>query len=178
MNDNCCAFTGHRPKKFPWGYDEADSRCVELKAVLKWEIQMLIEAGVTDFYSGMAEGTDIWAASTVLELRKTNPALKLHCVVPFRGQADKWAASARRLYTKILRRANTVTYISEDYHDDCMMERNRYMVDHAAYLLAVYNGEWRGGTAATVRYARKLGREIIVIEPKTPRVGCRPGREQ
>ena len=160
-----CAFSGHRPKKFPWGYDEADSRCVELKAVLKHEIKMLIEAGVTDFYSGMAEGTDTWAALIVLELRKTNPALKLHCVVPFRGQADKWAASARGLYKRILRRADTVTYISEDYHDGCMMERNRYMVDHAAYLLAVYNGEWRGGTAATVRYARKLGREIVVIDP-------------
>ena len=165
MIDNCCAFTGHRPKKFPWGYDESDSRCVELKAVLKREIQKLIKAGVTDFYSGMAEGTDTWAALIVLELRKTNPALKLHCVVPFKGQADKWAVSARRLYKRILRRANTVTYISEDYHDGCMMERNRYMVDQAAYLLAVYNGEWRGGTAATVRYARKLGREIVVIEP-------------
>ena len=177
MIDNSCAFTGHRPKKFPWGYDESDSRCVELKAVLKQEIQKLVEAGVTDFYSGMAEGTDTWAALIVLELRKTNPALKLRCVVPFKGQADKWAVSARRLYKKILRRADTVTCISEDYHDGCMMERNRYMVDHAAYLLAVYNGEWRGGTAATVRHARKLGREIVLIEPKTPRVGCQPGRK-
>ena len=177
MIDNCCAFTGHRPKKFPWGYDESDNRCVELKAVLKREIKKLIEAGVTDFYSGMAEGTDTWAALIVLELRKTNPALKLHCVVPFRGQADKWTASARRLYTRILKKADAVTYISEGYHDGCMMERNRYMVDHAAYLLAVYNGEWRGGTAATVRYAQKLGRKTIVIEPKTPRVGCQPGRK-
>ena len=30
-----CAFSGHRPKKFPWGYDEADSRCVELKGGAK-----------------------------------------------------------------------------------------------------------------------------------------------
>ena len=176
MIDNCCAFTGHRPKKFPWGYDEADSRCVELKAVLKQEIQKLVEAGVTDFYTGMAEGTDTWAALIVLELRKTNPALKLHCVVPFRGQADKWTASARRLYKRILRRADAVTYISEDHHDGCMMERNRYMVEHAAYLLAVYNGEWRGGTAATVRYARKMGREIVVIEPNLLQVTYQFGR--
>ena len=162
--NNSCAFSGHRPKKFPWGYNETDSRCVELNAVLQREIQKLIETGVTDFYTGMAEGTDTWAAQIALELRKTNPALKLHCVVPFKGPADKWAASARILYNMILRKADTVTYISEDYHDGCMMERNRYMVDHAAYLLAVYNGEWRGGTAATVRYARKLGREIVVIE--------------
>jgi len=30
---------------------------------------------------------------------------------------------------------------------------------------AVYNGERRGGTAATLRYAKKLGRELIVIHP-------------
>ena len=41
------------------------------------------------------------------------------------------------------------------------------MVEHAAILLAVYNGERRGGTAATMRYAQKLGREIIVIDPAT-----------
>ena len=28
MIERCCAFTGHRPKKFPWGYNEADARCV------------------------------------------------------------------------------------------------------------------------------------------------------
>ena len=36
---------------------------------------------------------------------------------------------------------------------------------NGACLLAVYNGEWRGGTAMTVRYARKLGRKIIILNP-------------
>ena len=48
-----------------------------------------------------------------------------------------------------------------------MLERNRFSVEHADILLAVYNGEWRGGTAATMRYAQKMGREIIVIDPIT-----------
>ena len=56
-------------------------------------------------------------------------------------------------------------YVSKDYHKDCMLERNRYLVDHAVKLLAVYNGERRGGTAMTVRYARKLRREVIIIDP-------------
>ena len=46
-----------------------------------------------------------------------------------------------------------------------MLKRNRYLVDHAACLLAVYNGEWRGGTAMTVRYARKLKRTVHIIDP-------------
>ncbi len=56
-------------------------------------------------------------------------------------------------------------HVSQEYREGCMLKRNRYLVDHATCLLAVYNGEWRGGTAMTVRYARKLGREIIVLNP-------------
>ncbi len=165
MFDQCCAFTGHRPKKFPWGYDEADARCVALKKALAEQIGKLVDAGYTDFLSGMAEGTDTWASLAVLALKKENPALKLHCVLPCKGQADKWSTSARELYFSILEWADFVVYVSQEYSKGCMLKRNRYLVDHAACLLAVYNGEWRGGTAMTVRYARKVGREVIIIDP-------------
>ena len=93
MIEKCCAFTGHRPKKFPWGYDETDARCVALKTELAEQIAMLVNVGYTCFCSGMAEGADIWAALAVLDLKKENPALKLHCVLPCKGQADRWSAS-------------------------------------------------------------------------------------
>ncbi len=66
MEVKSCAFTGHRPKKFPWGYNETDARCVALKKALAEEITKLVDAGYTDFFSGMAEGTDAWAAMTVM----------------------------------------------------------------------------------------------------------------
>ena len=165
MELKSCAFTGHRPRKFPWGYNEADARCVTLKKVLVEEIVKLVDAGYTEFFSGMAEGTDTWAALAVLALKKENPALKLHCVLPCEGQADGWMASARELYFSILEQADKVVYVSREYHEGCMLKRNRYLVDHAACLLAVYNSEWRGGTAMTVRYARKMGREVTIINP-------------
>ena len=34
MIDISCAFTGHRPPKYPWGYDESAPGCVKLKQVL------------------------------------------------------------------------------------------------------------------------------------------------
>ncbi len=113
----------------------------------------------------MAEGTDTWAALAVLALKKEYPALKLHCVLPCEGQADRWSASARELYFSILDRADDVTYVSREYNKSSMFRRNRYLVDHAACLLAVYNGERYGGTAMTVRYARKLKREVVIIDP-------------
>jgi len=165
MFDQCCAFTGHRPKKFPWGYNETDARCVALKKELAAQIAKLVDAGYTDFLSGMAEGTDTWAALAVLAMKKENPALNLHCILPCEEQADKWSVSARELYFSILNRADSVVYVSREYSKDCMLKRNRYLVDHASCLLAVYNGEQRGGTAMTVRYARKMGRKTILLEP-------------
>ena len=144
-----------------------DSRCIALKAVLAEQIAALVNAGFTQFLSGMAEATDTWFSLIVLSLREKNPAIKLHCILPCKEQADKWSASSRDLYHSILDRADSIVYVSRVYHKNCMLERNRFLVDHAAALLAIYNGERCGGTAATVRYAQKMGREIIVIEPLT-----------
>jgi len=165
MERKNCAFTGHRPKKFPWGYDETDFRCIALKKELVVQIAKLVDAGYTDFFSGMAEGTDTWAALVVLAMKKENPTLKLHCVLPFEGQSGKWSVSARELYFSILKQADSIVYVSREYSKDCMLKRNRYLVDYTSCLLAVYNGERRGGTAMTVRYAQKLRREIIVLNP-------------
>lgn len=164
MERKSCAFTGHRPKKFPWGYDETDFRCVALKKELTAQIKKLVDAGYTDFFSGMAQGADTWAALAVLALKRENPALKLHCILPCEGQADQWSASARALYSSILEQADEIVYVSQAYSKGCMLKRNRYLVDHTACLLAVYNGEQRGGTAMTVRYARKMGRKLVLLD--------------
>lgn len=165
MLDNCCAFTGHRPHKFPWRYNEADSRCVALKSAMTEQITKMVEDGVTDFYSGGADGVDCWASLIVLELRQKNPALKLHLILPHEGQADKWSDPAQERYLSILKQADSAEYVSHEYYDGCMLDRNHRLVESAGMLLAVYNGERRGGTAATIRYARKQGRRIIILNP-------------
>ena len=165
MEKIVCAFTGHRPKSFPWKYDETASDCVLLKEVLMAQIEALADRGVTDFLSGMAQGTDLWCSEIVLDLKKKNPALRLHCILPCKGQESKWTASAQERYHSILDQANEVVYVGQEYSKDCMLKRNRYLVDHSSFLLAVYNGTRRSGTGATVRYALKQGREVIVIDP-------------
>ena len=163
MLDKYCAFTGHRPHKFPWKYDETDRRCIALKAALTAQITKLAEAGVTDYYSGGADGVDCWAAIVVLNLRAQNPILKLHLILPHEGQEVKWSDPAQKRYRYILEQADSVQYVSREYYKGCMLDRNHRLVEAAGLLLAVYNGEQRGGTAATVRYARKLGRNILIL---------------
>ena len=92
MVNIACAFTGHRPKKLPWRYDETDSRCVALKEKLTEQIARLAEAGVTDFFSGMAEGTDVYCAQIVLDLRKKKTRAEPPLCPALRG-AGGWVVS-------------------------------------------------------------------------------------
>lgn len=91
---------------------------------------------VTDSFSGMAEGGRHLgiAGSSDLEKRESRTETLLH--PPCEGQADKWLTSARELYFSILEQADEVVYVSREYHKGCMLERNRYPVNHAACLLA------------------------------------------
>ena len=95
MAEIACAITGHRPKSFPWKYNETAPDCVLLKETLAAQIRLLADSGVTDWLSGMALGVDLWCAQIVLDLRKTNPALKLHAILLCEGQEHKWTASAQ-----------------------------------------------------------------------------------
>ena len=175
MDQSFCAFTGQRPKSFPWKYNETARDCILLKEVLTAQIISLAKQGVADFLSGMALGVDLWSAQIVLDIKKEYPSINLHCILPCEGQEIQWADSEQEQYNAILRQACEIVYVSQKYTADCMLRRNRYLVDHSSVLLAVYNGVKRSGTGATVNYARRLGREIIIINPLTRSVsyeGC------
>ena len=81
----CCAFTGYRPAKMPWGYDEMDTRCLEFKFRLRESLEYLIGKGYVDFLSGGALGFDQMAAEIVLSLREKYPWIRLVMVIPFDG---------------------------------------------------------------------------------------------
>ena len=67
-----CCFTGHRPDKIELGEKE-------IKPLLEKAIDDAIADGYVTFITGMAMGTDIWAAEIVLERKKTNKDLHLIC---------------------------------------------------------------------------------------------------
>ena len=56
-----------------------------------------------------------------------------------------------------------VSLLQRDYSPGCMQRRNRYMVEHASLLLAVYDG-MPGGTMNTILLARRSGCRVITIE--------------
>ena len=155
MNKTCC-FTGHRPKSLPFGYDEDAEGCKRLKALLTESIEKQItENGVTHFISGMAMGVDIYAAEAVLELKKKYPHI-----------TNRWSEGWRNRYFDIIYRSDDAQTLQTHYTSDCMMMRNKYMVDNSDVVIAVWNGK-KSGTGNTVDYALKNGKKVIIIDPNT-----------
>ena len=167
MNSKSCAFTGHRPNRFSFGYNENDGKCIKLKETMREQVGALIAESATDFYSGMALGVDQWAAEIVLEMKKTYPAVRLIAVRPCETQADNWSEEQRERHFDTLAKCDDMVTLQTRYTRSCMFERNKYLVNHAGYLLAVYDGGSDGGTAYTVNFARQKGRKITIIHPDT-----------
>ncbi len=158
-----CCFTGHRPEKLPWGADEQDSRCVQLKEELACHLEGLYLAGVRHFICGMARGCDFYFAEAVLTLRGKYPDVTLEAALPCDTQSLSWRAEERRRYDHLLAESDTVSFVAHRYTPGCMQRRNEYMVDAAGVLLAVFNGT-AGGTMNTILYAQRRGLKVIMVE--------------
>ena len=142
-----CCFTGHRPEKLSLPEET-------VRQLLEAEILLSIQKGYTDFITGMADGTDTWAAQIVLSLRETFPQLRLHAAVPYAGFVPRKAW--KNAYEDILARADSVTYVSPSREKNVFQIRNIWMVDRSSRVIAVYNGT-SGGTRNTVLYAFQVG---------------------
>ncbi len=70
-----CAFTGHRPSSFSFGYDEENANCQTLKLLMASQTMLLIENGATTFFTGMALGVDTWGAENAILIRSRSATM-------------------------------------------------------------------------------------------------------
>lgn len=158
------AFTGYRPQKMPFGFNEQDERCIDFKKRLHDTIESFIWQGYQHFISGGALGMDMYAAEIVLKLKREYPEILLEMVSPFDGQAAKWAPEYQQRHDALFCQADIVTATGHEYTKSCMFLRNRYLVENADLLLAAYDGQ-PGGTQMTVQYAKQMGIQVCCIKP-------------
>ena len=92
------------------------------------------------------------------------PGLRLVAVIPFRGQESRFPAVDRERFRRVLAAADHSVTLSPSYHAGCYAVRNNYLVEHAALLVAWYDGS-PGGTHYTVRRALGRGLEFINLHP-------------
>ena len=157
-----CCFTGPRPKNYPWGRDKECEAKIEEK--LKIAVQEAVERGYRHFISGMAAGIDLLSAKIVLQLREDmlERGIVLEAAIPFPDQPRRWKEEVKLEYESILLRCDKVHSIADAFSVTAYQERDRYMVGRSSLLIAV-PGKPNGGTARTVAYARRLNREIVLL---------------
>ena len=158
------AFTGYRLQKMPFGFHEDCELCADFKRRLRNSIEMMIFEGYSHFISGGALGMDMFAAEAVLQLREKYPDVTLEIAIPFDDQSAKWAQEYRDREELIRQQADVITWVGHVYTSGSMFARNRYMVNSCSVLLAAYDGQ-PGGTAMTIDYARRNGKQVTIIRP-------------
>lgn len=159
-----CSCTGHRPKGFPYPYGIDEQKHNAYLQVLKQKIELAItDYGITNFISGMAIGVDMDFAEIIINLRNKYP-ITLECAIPCPNQTYKWNDKDILRYEGITKQADKVTLISERYTPECMLKRNRYMVDKSELVIAVFNGIEKGGTWNTIKNAKCNNKPIEQID--------------
>ena len=175
MNECVCAITGHRPSRFKFKYSEDYTLCKQIKASMLEVFRKLHdEKEVGCFYVGGALGVDMWAAEQLLYL-KEQPGyqdIELIVALPFEGHDSKWDAMSKQRLQIIIHNATKCIVIGQSGTASDYKKRNYYMVDHADFLLAVYdnNRKLRSGTGQTVNYALKQNLRIIFLHPDTAEI--------
>lgn len=176
------SFTGHRPDKLG-GYSTNTTHFIKNETMkkLRLEVQDILEyyineKGVENFITGGALGVDQLAFWVVLDLKRKYPHIKNTLAIPFDGVEGRWRKIDKDWYYKMFKYADDVIYVEnrKDYEvneDDkrlrvikLMQKSNEYMIDYSYYTLAVYDNT-KGGTRNCLNYAKKMNREIVVIDP-------------
>jgi len=152
MRKHRCCFTGHRPDKMEFGEKE-------IKPLLEKAIDEAISKGFVTFITGMAMGTDIWAAEIVLDRRKKNDDIHLICALPHPGFENRRSFVEKMRFSKIIKNADLVKEINDHYFTGCYQVRNEWMVDKSNLVIAVFNGQ-KSGTKNTVDYAKRKDIEV------------------
>ncbi len=148
-------FTGHRPEKLKRSKQD-------IIKDLESQIRRAIADGLNVFISGMSRGVDLWAAKIILKIRDSGENVKLICAVPYKDFEINWSYEWQQEYRNVLKSADFIKYICNDYNDLCFKIRNEWMVNHSSQVIAVFNGR-SGGTKNTINYAKCIGVTVVYI---------------
>ena len=151
-----CAFTGHRKIE--------DLHKSRIDGLLARAISFAYEAGCRTFITGGALGFDTLAAKEIIRFRMSHPDVRLKIVLPCKNQSDSWSSAQVSVYEYTLLNADEIEYVSEEYTDTCMKERNKRLVNLCDMMIAYVSRPY-SGAAQTVRMASNEGKIIYNLYP-------------
>ncbi len=149
------------------GY-ECDSRIADTEFVMA---KRQYRENVQTFFVGGALGVDMWAGEQLLALKEKSGYENIEIIVaiPFVGHDSKWPEQSQKRLKSLIQKATNCIVVSQEANTASYKKRNYYMVDHADFLVGVFDNakQMRSGTAQTVNYALRQGKQIILIHPDT-----------
>ncbi len=135
---------------------------VDLKR-LKAIFNEQIDSGIDTFLVGMAIGFDTICFNLLEKIRdKDKRDIRIIACIPCPEQDKFFSDEQKKEYKRMLSCANFKVTICPNYTSYCMMKRNRYMVDNSSVIVA-YLTEEKGGTQATVKYAKEIGLKCFIL---------------
>ena len=149
--EHTCCVTGHR--------DIPADKIQYVQMKLRQELLQAIQSGYTHFISGFAAGVDLIFARMVADLKSKYP-ITLEAAIPYPGRMN----TPNEVFQCLLKECDIVKVHTDRYSKSCYMVRNRYMIDCSALVIAVHDGRKSGGTAATIRYANRMERDVREIK--------------
>ena len=90
--------------------------------------------------------------------------MTVEAAIPCPSQPESWPAAERERWRELVALCDYETVVQDHYDAGCMQRRNRYMVDHAALLIAVHDGQ-PGGTRRTIEYAMRRRLDVVILPP-------------
>ena len=148
--EHTCCVTGHR--------DIPADKIQYVQMQLRQELLQAIQSGYTHFISGFAAGVDLIFAGIVADPKREYP-ITLEAAIPYPGRMN----TPDEVFQCLLKECDIVKVHTDRYSKSCYMVRNRYMIDCSALVIAVHDGRKSGGTAATIKYAHQMGRDVWEI---------------
>ena len=171
MEGKTLCFTGPRPPQLG-GYTGAEAQKIQTALFnhLVGVVQRATDKGFTTYISGGAQGTDQIAAEAVIKCKNTilHQHIQLVIARPFPSQHIKWPHYGQKCFFNIIEAADRVIDVSPDPYAPWKMQiRNEWMVNPSEAVVAVWNGQEKGGTWNCIQYAVKKQKDILFVHPTT-----------
>lgn len=159
-----CALIGDAQFLLP--FEDRGDRGNTLHEIISQEIEKAVLSGHHRFLCGFTAGVDLLLAETVLEMRQKYPYITLESIMAYEDEAAKWPENIREQYYSLLEYCDNDRLLQTQFTLDCLIRRNRYLVDHADTLLAVTDG-LLGNPMQAIQYAASRDKSILCISPST-----------
>lgn len=156
---------GHRPETLPDGADVPSILREVAKFIDSACHDAMADGRNVEIVCGGQRGGDLWIAEA---------GVRVGCIVrlrlPFPPElfTAKWSQDDRdRLEWMIAHSEGTWSVVRNDYHVSAYHVRDRQVVDESDIVYAIHDGRNDGGTASTIKYAKKRGKRVHVLHPVT-----------